>query len=39
MDKILHHFETIGNKLFVGVCRGIIIRGLFWVVQDLVHPQ
>ena len=28
MDEILHHFEAMGNHLFVGIDRGIIILGL-----------
>ena len=35
MDEILHHFEAMGNHLFVGFYRGIIIlRLLRWFEMD-----
>ena len=38
MDKILHHFETIGNRCFVGIYRGLIIPGFRrWCRISSIH--
>ena len=38
MDEILHHFETMGNHLFVDIDRGIIILGLLrWCRISSTH--
>ena len=40
MDEILHHFETMGNRLLLAFYRAIIIPGfLRWCEADFVHPQ
>ena len=38
MDEILHQFETMGNRLFVGILHGNH-HSRVSVVQDFVHPQ
>ena len=39
VDKIVHHLETMGNHLFAGIYKGIVMLGFFrWCEMDLV-PQ
>ena len=38
MDEILHHFETMGKPLFVGIYKGILIPGfLRWCRVSFIH--
>ena len=37
--SISHHFETMGNHLFVGICRGIIIPGFLGVAKWISQPS
>ena len=37
MDEILHQFETMGNRLFVGILQGNHHSRVSSVVQDSVH--
>ena len=39
MDKILHHFESMGNHCLLLFTRGNHPSRPSWVVQDSVHPQ
>ena len=40
MDKILHHFESMGNHYMLVFTGGIILPGfLGWCEMDFVHPQ
>ena len=40
MDEIQHHFEAMGNHLFVSIDGGIIILGLLrWCEMDFVLPR